>query len=427
MKKTIFPLALVLAWTSLADPADPQVSQPTVNYAPGSTRVSVSYALDEDAVVTMDVLTNGVSIGGQNIGKVTGDCFKLVAAGSRSFVWHARQSWPDHKIDEKIVTVKVTAWSKTHPPKFMVIDLTDGAVSYYQEKDFLPGGIASDVYKTTKLLMRKIPAGGVAWTMGAPGSEPGKNALKDYLGYWADDFHAVTLKKDFYLGVYEMTQGQMETLAGKAVGFHFKNEACHAMRPNDYTCLSDALKYIKKISDRSGVAGLGLPSDIQWEFACRAGSATGLYTGKDLPYKDASAKTTYDADANLDQIARYGYDGGLTDASGNELTVDYNWTTEHGTAAVGSYAPNGFDLYDMLGNVWELTRTAWNANGGLADPDDESQTIEGDSLVIRGGSWREKAGFCRSATRTNWSTGDWPSWRSDQVGFRVYCPAVAEK
>ena len=424
MRKTILPLALVLAWAGMADPADPQVSQPTVNYAPGSTRVSVSYTLDEDAVVTMDVLTNGVSIGGQNIGKVTGDCFKLVSAGSRSFVWHARQSWPDHKIDEKIVTVKVTAWAKTNPPKFMAIDLTDGAVSYYQEKDFLPGGIASAVYKTTKLLLRKIPAAGTHWMMGAPDCEPGRLVPKEYLGYWGDALHEVSLTKDFYLGVYEMTQGQTETLAGKAVGFHFKNEACHATRPNDYTCLSDAQGYIQKIIDKSGVTGLGLPTEFQWEFACRAGTTTSLYTGRDLPYLDATAKTTNNADANLDQIARYGYDGGLTDASGN---VDYNWTTEHGTAAVGSYAPNGFDLYDMLGNVWELTRTAWNANAVVDDPDGGSQTVEGSTLAIRGGSWREKAGMCRAGTRMSWSTAPWPSWRKDEVGFRVYCPAVAEK
>jgi len=427
MKRIILPLAVALALAGMADPADPQVANTTVNYQPGATRVAVSYDLDEDAVVTMDVLTNGVSIGGANISHVTGDCFRLVTAGRRSFVWKARKSWPDHKVDEPVVTVKVTAWSKTNPPKFMVIDLTNGAVRYYQEKAFLPGGIASDVYKTTKLLLRKIPAAGVAWTMGAPDCEPGRLVPKNYIGYYADGLHAVTLTKDFYLGVYEMTQGQTETLKGGTVSFNFKNPDCHATRPNDYTCLSDAQSYIQKIITKSGVTGLGLPSEAQWEFACRAGSTTGLYTGKDLPYLSASAKTTADADAELSRLARYGYNGGKTDAGGNVLTVDYNWTTEHGTAAVGSYEPNAFDLYDMLGNVWELTRTTWKSSASAEDYEDPSQTVTGSSLVIRGGSWREQAGMCRAGTRMNWSTAAWPGWRKDEVGYRVYSPAVAEK
>ena len=138
--KRILPALLLAAFgaaTAFADPSDPRITAFSVSQD-FSRVVNVSYTLDEPAYVTIDVLTNGVSIGGQNIQNVVGDCNKLVAAGARSIQWHARKSWPDQRFDGPVVTVRLTATAADVPPDVMDIDLETKAVAYYPGVDFLP-------------------------------------------------------------------------------------------------------------------------------------------------------------------------------------------------------------------------------------------------------------------------------------------------
>lgn len=433
MKNTMLTLAAAAALSAAADPTDPQVAISSVTQPAGKYQVTVSYTLDEDAVVTMDVKTNGVSIGGQNINHVVGDCFKLVKSGTGTFTWYADKSWPGHRIDENIVTVEVKAWAKIAPPDFMAIDLMGNFVNYYPSKEFLPGGITDDIYKTSKLLMRKIHSKGVEWTMGSPVTECGREQNRQSIGggspgYAPEVAHTVTLDHDFYIAVYELTFRQDDLIKDTMVGGYFNQLDWRSTRPADYSCYPEGLRIINKLAAKTGMTGFKLPLEAEWEFACRAGSTAALYSGKELTTVSTSSgqPMATNADANLDELARYGYNGGMTDADGNVLTVDYTWSPEHGTAKVGSYKPNAFDLYDMLGNVREITRSVWAFDCSSVDPNAE-QDVGSNNIVMRGGSWHDTANWCRSASRASWGSSDWPSWNQMYQGVRLSCTAVAEK
>ena len=212
MKHLICLSTALLAAAVLADPADPQISNVRLEQNSVSRRVTVQYDLDEKAVVTMDVLTNGVSIGGANIQNVGGDCFRKVAAGNNRVVtWDPHLSWPDHKFGAGVVSVRMTAWALDNTPDYMVVDITatGGAdtQTYYPAADFVPSGVTNGLYKTTTLLMRKIMAKGVKWTMGSV-AESGRIAARETP-------HQVTLTNNYYIGVYPVTQAQWQESWGR--------------------------------------------------------------------------------------------------------------------------------------------------------------------------------------------------------------------
>ena len=150
---------------------DPQITQLRIEQD-ARRFIHVSYHLDETAYVTMDVLTNHVSIGGQNVAYVSGDCNQLVPAGDRSILWDARRSWPDQNLHASALSVKLTAWASDEPPPVMDVNLETKAVAYYASFDFLPqGGFTNDIYRTTHLVMKKVNAEGQTFTMGSPEDE----------------------------------------------------------------------------------------------------------------------------------------------------------------------------------------------------------------------------------------------------------------
>ena len=204
--------AVFLASFALADGG---ITVSDVSYVQTGRNLVVNYRLtgDESAVVTIDILTNGVSIGAQNFTRLTGAVNTIVAPSATAtnhIYWAARKEWPDHKIDSG-VTVKVCARALTNPPDYFVLDLETGEKKYYSCADAIPGGISDDVYKTTKLVMRRIPAGGETFVMGFPTNDPGvagnynyyltskKNAMPP---------HQVSFNDDFYMAIYEMTAKQ---------------------------------------------------------------------------------------------------------------------------------------------------------------------------------------------------------------------------
>ena len=157
----------------------------------------------------MDVLTNGVSIGGANIQAVTGDCFKKVAAGNNHEVtWNAYLSWPDQKFGPGVVSVRMTAWALDNTPDYMAVDISaaaqPGTQTYYPSADFVPGGVTNSIYKTTKLLMRKIMAKDVEWTMGSTTLETKRNATREAT-------HQVKLDGNYYIGVYRFATTRSAT------------------------------------------------------------------------------------------------------------------------------------------------------------------------------------------------------------------------
>ena len=127
MKRQIMILsAACVALTALADPNDPQVA--LVSAVQDYERVlTIRYTLDEPAIVTFDVKTNGVSIGAEHLKTACGDLHRVVAATgegeTRTISWPAYESWPDHRFGKDVVSVTVTAWATNSPPDYMVIKL----------------------------------------------------------------------------------------------------------------------------------------------------------------------------------------------------------------------------------------------------------------------------------------------------------------
>ena len=433
--------SILLATAVFADPADPQISNVRLSQNSVSRRVTVQYDLDEAAVVTMDVLTNGVSIGGANIQAVMGDCFKKVSAGNNHVVtWDPYLSWPDHKFGAGVVSVRMTAWALDNTPDYMVVDVSSAAQpdtqTYYPSAEFLPGGLLSNQnYRTTKLVMRKIMAKDVEWTMGSTTLETQRNATREAT-------HQVTLTNNYYIGVFPVTQTQWDLIQpSRSAPSYYNNAADRAMRPVEQVCYNEIRNaansttantaydwpadpnpssFLGKLRTKTGI-DFDLPSEAQWEFAARAGNG-------DTKWGDGSGILNSDADANLDKLGRYQRNGGQVLSGSSYANPAQSCGATNGTAIVGSYAPNDWGLYDTAGNVWEWCLDWYaddiTAHGGKVniDPATPANTLSGASgatRVVRGGSWNTAAGYCRPAYRIYIA----PSNRDIGIGFRLLCSA----
>ena len=154
----------------------------------------------------------------------------------------------------------------------------------------------------------------------------------------------------------------------------------------------------------TGIA-FDLPTEAQWEFACRAGCGAALYSGKELESESGTSE-------NVGEIARY---------NGNTGTDSQDCgASEAGTAKVGSYAANAWGIYDMLGNVWELCLDYYQTDSTGYDV--ETGPISGNDRVRRGGSYGNVARTCRSAFRTSIAPGGDPN-ENRRIGVRYVCPA----
>ena len=223
-KRTLFGTIFAACMATVSSPSQaavPEISGVTMSQA-GDRLVTITYTLaDAPAVITLDVQTNvtgdvWASIGGEAVWNAMGDVWKRVETGSHTITWHPDHSWPDHKIVGDNARAVVTAWALENTPDYMVVDLeTANIVRYYPGVDFLPkkgfdqSGAAvtnNPDYKTSKLLMRKIMARGVEWTMGSTTRETQRKAEKE-------ETHKVTLTNNYYIGVFEVTQAQWKNIA----------------------------------------------------------------------------------------------------------------------------------------------------------------------------------------------------------------------
>ncbi len=311
----------------------------------------------------------------------------------------------------------MTAWSVGAPPQVMVIDLTGGPttnaypVCYYTSIEALPyGGLTNSIYKHTQLVMRKVSRG--AFTMGE-----GTGAKQ------------VILTQDFYAGVFQVTQGQWYNVMGTQPS-QFNDIASRTFRPVEKVSYFDiredpankaispnwpassqvhADSFMGKLRTKTGLSGFDLPTEAQWEYACRAGTTTCFNDGNgDANVDGANASTN----VWLNALGRYKFDGGYI----NGVTAPAaGCGPANGTAIVGSYAPNAWGLCDMHGNVWEwcLDWYAASLSGG-ADPKGPDT---GSQRMRRGGCWDSNALSCRSAHHANYGS---PSDRLSYFGFRLF-------
>ena len=207
MKKTL--VLHVVAFAGLASFASgvaPAITLDSVSQSSAQI-VTISYSLaNAPAVVTFSMETNGpsgwVRIDPAALSTAQGDVNRLVAVGQRMIKWKPYKDFKGVQIGENGARAVVTAWPTNNPPAYMVIDLVDGSRRYYESEAYLPyGGVLSnDIYRTSQLVMRKVIAKGVTWTMGSV-AETGRTAAYEKL-------HVVTLDENYYLAVFPLTQRQ---------------------------------------------------------------------------------------------------------------------------------------------------------------------------------------------------------------------------
>ena len=232
--------------------------------------------------------------------------------------------------------------------------------------------------------MVKIPGG--RFQMGAPAEEEDRS----------DDEgpqHSVTVA-EFWLGKYAVTQAQYQAVMGNNPSGFSDNGA---NRPVEQVSWHNAVAFCEKLSQQTGRT-YHLPSEAEWEYACRADTTT--------PFHFGATMTT--------DLANY--DGNSTYGNGPK-GVYREQTTE-----VGSFPPNAFGLYDMHGNVFEWCADHWHDNYDGAPTDGTAWPSSDESArrLLRGGSWNSFPRNCRCAFRNYLP----PEFRLNYIGFRVVCAAA---
>jgi len=216
---------------------------------------------------------------------------------------------------------------------------------------------------TNSLGMTFVPIPSGTFMMGSPANE----SLRGY----DETQHQVTLTKPFYLQTTEVTQGQWKAVMGSnPSGFSNCGDDC----PVEQVSWLDCQSFIAKLNQTEGTTKYRLPTEAEWEYACRAGTTTPFNTGNCL----STAQANYDGD--------YPYTGC---PSGTNRKVP---------VPVKSFLPNAWGLYDMHGNVWEFCQD-WYGDYPKSSVTDPAGPSGGEQLVVRGGSWVNKARSSRSAAR----------------------------
>ena len=236
--------------------------------------------------------------------------------------------------------------------------------TYYEDVVITPGGFfkkaVTEKQKKTRMVTKTRTV--------AASSSGNEITLFEFCPIHAGTFkmesNEVRIDQDFYLGKYQVTQQQWEAVMGNNPS-NFKGGSL----PVETVSWDDAQIFIQKLNQLSGKKNYRLPTEGEWEYACRAGSTSDYYFG--------------DNESQLGEYAWYDGNSGAT------------------THPVGQKKPNEWGLYDMAGNVWEWTDSWYDSSHS--------------SRVIRGGSWYYFAGRCRSDCRRRGA----PGGRVNFIGFRL--------
>jgi formylglycine-generating enzyme len=232
-----------------------------------------------------------------------------------------------------------------------------------------------------------VPAG--AFDMGAPPEEAQSRENER-------PQHRVLLTQPFYLSAYLVTQAQYEKVAGQNPARFQAAAGGGPSHPAERVSWDDAVAFCRRLSEmpaeRAAGATYRLPTEAEWECACRGGATTPFARGAGLSGREA----------NID--GRYPYGDAAPEPGPGRTTP------------VGSYSDNNFGLYDVHGNVWEWCAD-WYAEDyyKVSPPRDPGGPPEGRFRVVRGGSWRNHAATCRAAYRNALV----PNNRDPYTGFRV--------
>ncbi|MBP5671766.1 MAG: formylglycine-generating enzyme family protein [Victivallales bacterium] len=333
-----------------------------------------------------------ISVTGQGVTSL------VTTGGPYTVTWDASKDYPTLNSSSFQVRIHV---SKNF---YMVVDLSAGpdATHYPVRYSGTPPDLNDDACRTTQLWLRHINAG--KFIMGSPYEEKGRNELDMAQ-------HEVTITKAFYIGVFECTQRQWELVMGaennpsgyKSIeGFRPMENINYIMIRGSseviggdwpqYGHTVEASSFIGRLQVKTALT-FDLPTEAQWEYACRAGTTTALNSGKDW--------------TDTKEVARYIENN--SDGKGG-----YSQHTK-----VGCYLPNVWGLYDMHGNVWEWCLDRWGTSTQSTFPVEDPTGPNEGGTVARGGSWRSLPYITqlRSASRIR-STFESVA---DDIGFRIAC------
>lgn len=396
IKQTLIAMAIVAAFTANASVTVTNVV--CKQQTPWNGKVDISYEVkSDDANAEVYIYATGFDQDANQsmaVRSVTGDgADGPVKPGKHSMVWNVTTDYPG--FNSTAFSVKISALTGGSP--YLVVDLSGGADAHSYPISYLnqiPSGGWSDEYKTTKMVLRLVPPG--KFMMGKPSDEYGDGKL-----------YEVTLTKPFYVGVFEVTQKQWELVMGTNPS-SYKGDA----RPVDYVTYDairgtingagwpahnqvDADTFMGRLRSKANML-FDLPTEAQWEYACRAGAGTAWNNGTTI--------TNQYKDGNLNKLGRYSYN-----QSDNKGGYNSGYTT------VGSYLPNAWGLYDMHGNVCEWCLDWYDTYPTEPTMDPTGANKNSNGRVVRGGASGDYAYQCCSGSR--WSRSS--SYQHYYIGLRV--------
>jgi formylglycine-generating enzyme required for sulfatase activity len=258
----------------------------------------------------------------------------------------------------------------------------------------IPGSLPGSYVNSLGMNFNLIPAG--VFMMGSPEDEAGRD-LDEIL-------HEVTLSQPFYLMTTEVTQGQWQAVMGSNPS---RYQGCGADCPVEMVSWNDIQEFITTLN-RITCQEYRLPTEAEWEYAARAGSATALANGG-----LTADPWLCDIDQNLDAIGWYCANSAVT-YNGCYDTSEWGGPVCSGPLPVGLKQPNQWGLYDMHGNVWEWVQD-WYGAYSATPVTDPVGPASGMDHVLRGGGWDFSPASTRSANR-GWDSAD---FRYDDIGFRL--------
>ena len=420
MKKQIVALSLVLVSAMLsATGATVTVDKVQQRY-PWNGLVDIDYTVklgagesfDVDDFIEFTARDESVTPAReQRAAAISGGLLPL-AEGTRRVTWDAQADGFTSFMPRLTITGRLV----TRPARYMVVDLSAGSGATTYRVDYLDGepqgGFCTDEYRGNKLVLRRIVPS--AFIAGSPTTEKNRKAENE-------GQHSVVISKPFYIGIFETTQKQYENVSGK------NNPA--SVYPGDYrpkenvsyndligaysrtkwpdTDEVDSTTFFGKLRAKTSGLAFFLPTEAQWEYACRAGTTSDFGNG-------VVCANTDEQTAQMRLLGRF---------VNNQVEDGSGYATYHTT--VGSYQPNAYGLYDMHGNVWELCCDWWRPNVAeleqLVDP--RGGMVFRYGRVERGGGYGSAASDCRSASRAELSVGNnGTAQRSESCGFRLVLP-----
>ena len=335
--------------------------------------------------------------------------------GKHRITWCANDDGVLTRTDHAEFHVKVVHYAVA----YMVIDISAGTVEnavypvYFLNSAPEGGFNADNQYKTDKIVLRRIRPD--SYIAGSPANEANR------VNSTAEKQHLVYITQPFYIGIFEITQYQYEKVMGSNpsanVGSYrpVENLLYGTIRGNGWptTQLPDPNSFMGVLLQRCksknpdtgvydvAVTGFDLPTEFQWEYACRAGTTKAFNGTDDFDNSDSVAQV-----AQLATLGRYSDNQG--DGNG-----DPAYASKH--TSVGGCLPNAWGLYDMHGNVWEQCRDWYEQNVDLIPARDPTGAASGSSRVVRGGAHGVGVENCRSAVRGTCP----PHWKDGNIGFRL--------